>query len=55
MEAIRIKDLYLSYGEKNVISDFSSNFKKGEIISIIGPNGSGKSTVLKAKIGRAHV
>lgn len=48
MEAIKIKDLYLSYGEKNVISDFSSNFKKGEIISIIGPNGSGKSTVLKA-------
>lgn len=48
MEAIKIENLYLGYEDKNVISDFSSSFKKGEIISIIGPNGSGKSTVLKA-------
>lgn len=48
MEAIKIENLYLGYEDKNVVSDFSSSFKKGEIISIIGPNGSGKSTVLKA-------
>lgn len=48
MEAIKIENLYLGYEDKNVVSDFSSNFKRGEIISIIGPNGSGKSTVLKA-------
>lgn len=48
MKAIKIKDLYLAYGEKDVIHNFSSNFNRGEITSIIGPNGSGKSTVLKA-------
>lgn len=48
MAAIKIENLYLGYDEKTVVSDFCSDLKKSEIISIIGPNGSGKSTVLKA-------
>lgn len=43
---IEIKDLSFSYdGEKTVLNDISTTFKKHELISIVGESGCGKSTL----------
>lgn len=46
--SIKVENLSISYGKKNVVKDVSFEVKDGEIVCIIGPNGSGKSTILKA-------
>jgi ABC transport system ATP-binding/permease protein len=38
-------------GKKNILTDFSYTFKKGERIGIFGENGSGKSTLLNILTG----
>lgn len=35
-----------SYGKKEILSSFSLEVKKGEIVAIMGASGSGKSTIL---------
>ena len=47
---IEIKNLSVSYGEKDVIKDLSFSFKKG-FNAIMGPSGSGKSSVAGAILG----
>ncbi|OPX44494.1 ABC-type transporter ATP-binding protein EcsA [Ruminiclostridium hungatei] len=49
--AIAIGDLYMSYGEKQVINGISIQVPKGQIIGYIGPNGAGKSTTVKILLG----
>ena len=44
---LEIDHVSKSYGELNLIEDFSYTFKKGDRIGIIGHNGSGKTTFLK--------
>ena len=44
---LEIEHLSKSYPGKNLISDFSYTFKRGDRIGIIGNNGSGKTTFLK--------
>jgi len=51
MNIIELKNIYASYGKKEVLSDISIAVKKGEIVSLIGPNGAGKSTTLKVISG----
>ncbi|MCF6462886.1 ABC transporter ATP-binding protein [Clostridium sp. Cult1] len=41
------KNLYVNYGEKEILKDVSIRVEKGQIVSIIGPNGSGKTTLIK--------
>ena len=48
---IEIKDLKVSYGNKDVLQIDSLNFEAGKISVILGLNGSGKSTLLKALVG----
>ena len=43
---IEIKNLNKSYGDLNVLKDFSLSIKKGEITCVLGESGSGKSTLL---------
>lgn len=43
--------LTLSYGNREVLSDFSATFAEGSITAIVGANGSGKSTFLAALAG----
>lgn len=48
MEAIRIRDLTVSYDLKPVLWDIDLDIPKGVLMAIVGPNGAGKSTLIKA-------
>lgn len=48
---ISIKDLKISFGEKQVLKGVNLQVYKGEIIGYIGPNGAGKSTTVKIMLG----
>lgn len=43
-----VKNLSVSYGEKNIIRDVNFSVRRGEILLIVGESGSGKSTILKS-------
>ncbi len=40
-----------SYGDKTILSDFSTTVLRGDRIGVIGPNGAGKTTLLKLLLG----
>lgn len=42
-----VVNLAKSFGKTKVIKGISTQFKRGELVSIIGPSGSGKSTFLR--------
>lgn len=50
---LRIKDIRLSFGEKEVLKGISMDIPEKEIIALIGPSGCGKSTLLRC-INRMH-
>jgi len=45
---IKIKNLYASYGKKEVLHNVSLDIEEKEIVTLVGSNGSGKSTLLKS-------
>lgn len=49
--AISIRELYMSYGTKQVLNGINIEVPKGHIIGYIGPNGAGKSTTVKILLG----
>ncbi len=49
--AISIRDLYMSYGSKQVLNGINIEVPMGRIIGYIGPNGAGKSTTVKILLG----
>ncbi|MBV8263712.1 MAG: ABC transporter ATP-binding protein [Candidatus Eremiobacteraeota bacterium] len=57
---VSLRDVFLSYQSKIVLSDCSIDFKKGEVTTVIGLSGAGKSTMLRLINGlraptRGHV
>ena len=40
-----------SYGNKDIIKDFSCRIMRGDRVGLLGPNGAGKSTLLKLILG----
>jgi len=44
---IEAKHIYKSFGEKEIVKDFSIRVIKGNKLGIVGPNGSGKTTLVK--------
>lgn len=49
--SISIKDLYKSYGKKQVLKGINLEVIEGELIGFIGRNGVGKSTTIDCMIG----
>ncbi|MBQ9774167.1 MAG: ATP-binding cassette domain-containing protein [Clostridia bacterium] len=49
--AIQIRDLYKSYGKKEVLKGLSLDVYPGELFGFIGRNGIGKSTTIDCMIG----
>lgn len=45
--ALLAETLAISYGETQIVSDFSLALRSGEVTAFVGPNGSGKSTILR--------
>ncbi len=46
-----IKDLCVSYGQVEALSNANIRVGEGQIVTVIGPNGAGKSTMLSAIMG----
>ena len=44
---LKLKDISVCYGEKNILDNINIDFERNKITSIIGPSGCGKSTLLK--------
>ncbi|MBO3444518.1 ABC transporter ATP-binding protein [Clostridium sp. CCUG 7971] len=44
---ITFKNVFKSYDEKEILSDFNLDIHKGEFVTVIGSSGSGKTTTLK--------
>jgi len=45
MELLKIKDLHVNAGEKEILKGLDLEINKGEVHVIMGPNGAGKSTL----------
>jgi len=48
---LRVEDLIIGYGKKQVVNGVSLDVARGEIVALIGHNGALKSTLLKAVFG----
>jgi phospholipid/cholesterol/gamma-HCH transport system ATP-binding protein len=49
--AISVRNLRVSYGEREVLHNISFDVKSGETITILGGSGSGKTTLLRSLVG----
>ena len=50
-----VKDICVSKGNRQILSDISFSTKPGELISILGPSGSGKTTLVNTIMGFNHL
>jgi len=48
---IEVENVNYAFGDKPVVSDFTTTIQRGDKIGIIGPNGSGKTTLLRLLVG----
>ena len=48
---LKIQNLSVSYGSRQILHDISLDVKTGEVLALIGPNGAGKSTLIRAASG----
>ncbi|HET7400270.1 MAG TPA: ABC transporter ATP-binding protein [Usitatibacter sp.] len=50
-DAIDVRGLNKSFGDKHVVNDLTLQVKRGEIFGFLGPNGSGKTTSIRLMCG----
>ena len=48
---LKIENLSVSYGSRQILRKISLSVQSGEILALIGPNGVGKSTLIRAASG----
>ncbi|MBU3696049.1 ATP-binding cassette domain-containing protein [Dechloromonas sp.] len=46
-----LENVSKSYGERQIVANFSSRIQRGDKIGLIGPNGAGKTTLLRLILG----
>ena len=46
-EALRVRGLTKTYGDRRVVNDVSFELERGEVFGFLGPNGSGKTTTMR--------
>ena len=46
-----LKNIYLQFGDKCIVRDFSTTVMRQDRIGIVGPNGAGKTTLLRILLG----
>ncbi len=51
MSNIELKNICVSFGEKQVLQNFSHTFASGSVTCVMGPSGCGKTTLLNVLIG----
>ena len=51
MNTLKIENLHVNVGEKQILKGINLTINQGEIHAIMGPNGNGKSTLLNAIMG----
>lgn len=51
---LRIENLNVSYGKREVLTDISLSVKAGEVLAVLGHNGAGKTTLLKSVVSLVH-
>ena len=54
MSKLKIEDLYVSVGDKEILKGLSIEFSSNETIALLGPNGNGKSTLLQTIMGNPN-
>jgi len=52
---LEIKNLFVNYGNMEILRNISLNVGQGEIVSLVGGNGSGKTTLCRAVSGLIDV
>ncbi len=45
--AVRVRDLRMSYGAKEVLRGVDLDVRRGEVVCLLGPNGAGKTTTVE--------
>jgi ATP-binding cassette subfamily F protein uup len=48
---IEVENVNYAFGDKPIVSDFTTTIQRGDKVGIIGPNGSGKTTLLRLLLG----
>jgi len=51
MTMLQLKNISVSYGPIEAVTDASINVEQGQVVAIVGANGAGKTTLLKAIAG----
>jgi len=48
---VEAKGLFKSFGERPLLSNFSTRISRGDRVAVVGPNGAGKTTLVKLLLG----
>jgi len=50
-EILQVKNLYKSYGRKQVLKHFNMSLEEGKVYGLLGKNGEGKTTLIRMIMG----
>ena len=51
MAYVRFENISVSYGDNQVLKNFSLTLEKNEIMCLVGPSGCGKTTLVRCLLG----